>query len=148
MALFKFTKAILTDKPIQVFNYGKHRRDFTYIDDIVEGVIRVLDKPPTKINNKLTNSQNQSLVTDHQPPYSVYNIGNNNPVYLMDYIESLEKALGKTAKKEFLPLQPGDIPDTNADISDLVVNFQYKPSTTINEGIHRFVSWYREYNKY
>ena len=148
MALFKFTKAILTDKPIQVFNYGKHRRDFTYIDDIVEGVIRVLDKPPTKINNKLTNSQNQSLVTDHHPPYSVYNIGNNNPVYLMDYIESLEKALGKTAKKEFLPLQPGDIPDTSADISDLVVKFQYKPSTTINEGIHRFVSWYREYNKY
>jgi UDP-glucuronate 4-epimerase len=145
MAIFKFAKGILADESIPVFNYGKHRRDFTYIDDIVEGVIRVLDQPPTSTNNKFTNSPNQLPTINHQPPYNVYNIGNNNPVDLMDYIEALEKALGKTAKKEFLPLQSGDVLDTYADVKDLVKQFNYKPSTTIEEGITNFISWYHDY---
>ena len=142
MALFKFSKAILAEKPIQVFNHGKHRRDFTYIDDIVEVVIRVLDRsaPP-----------NPEWSGDHPDtgtstaPWRVYNIGNNNPVDLMDFIEALEKALGKTAKKEFLPLQTGDIPDTYADVKDLFDQFFYKPSTTIEDGIVKFVNWYNDY---
>ena len=117
MALQKFTRAIIAGEKIPVYNYGKHRGDFTYIDDIIEGVIRVLDKPPPQTNNKLTNSPNQSPTTNHQPPYSVYNIGNNNPVNLMDYIEALEKTLVKTAKKEFLPLHSEDVPDTYADVT-------------------------------
>lgn len=160
MALFKFTKAILANEPIPVFNYGKHRRDFTYIDDIVEGVVRVLDKPPTTIHRTLTTNNEPSTtgkrtIRDGPPPHSrpptplwrVYNIGNNNPVYLMDYIEALEKTLGKTSKKEFLPLQPGDVVDTHADVNDLVEQFHYRPSTTVEEGITRFISWYREYHK-
>ena len=151
MALFKFTKAILATESIPVFNYGKHRRDFTYIDDIVEGVVRVLDKPPTTTNNKFTNNQTQDNhqppTTNHQPPYNVYNIGNSNPVGLMDYIEAIENAIGKTAEKEFLPIQPGDVPDTYADINDLVEQFNYKPSTPVEKGIAKFISWYREYHK-
>ena len=139
MALFKFTKAILADESIPVFNYGKHRRDFTYIDDIVEGVIRVLDQPAAP-NPNWSGDQPDSGTS--KAPWRVYNIGNNNPIELMDYIESLEKALGKTAKKEFLPLQPGDVPDTYADVKDLVKQFNYKPSTTVEEGIGRFVNWY------
>ena len=144
MALFKFTKAILDDKPIQVFNYGKHSRDFTYIDDIVEGIINVLDRPAA--------SSELPLATNDYPPHlssapwRIYNIGNNSPVDLMDYIDALEKALGKTAKKEFLPLQPGDVPDTYADVKDLVEQFNYKPSTTIEEGITNFIRWYHDYN--
>ena len=146
MSLFKFTKAILANKPIQVFNYGKHRRDFTYIDDIVEAVIRVLDGPAEAVDRPLTTND------DYPPnlssaPWRVYNIGNNNPVDLMDYIEALEKTLGKTAEKEFLPLQPGDVPDTYANVSGLFEQFDYKPSTTVEEGITRFISWYREYYK-
>jgi UDP-glucuronate 4-epimerase len=143
MALFKFTKAILADESIPVFNYGKHRRDFTYIDDIVEGVIRVLDKPATP-NPEWSGDQPDSGTS--KAPWRVYNIGNNNPVDLMDYIEVLEKALDKTAKKEFLPLQPGDVTDTYADVKDLVKQFNYKPSTTIEEGITNFISWYHDYN--
>jgi UDP-glucuronate 4-epimerase len=143
MALFKFTKAILADEAIPVFNYGKHHRDFTYIDDIVEGVIRVLDQPATS-NPEWSGDQPDSGTS--KAPWRVYNIGNNNPVKLMDYIETLEKALGKTAKKEFLPLQPGDVPDTYADVKDLVENFDYKSVTTIEEGIHKFIGWYREYH--
>ena len=139
MALFKFTKAILANESIPVFNYGKHRRDFTYIDDIVEGVIRVLDQPAAP-NPNWSGDQPDSGTS--KAPWRVYNIGNNNPIELMDYIESLEKALGKTAKKEFLPLQPGDVPDTYADVKDLVKQFNYKPSTTVEEGIGRFVNWY------
>ena len=143
MALFKFTKAILANESIPVFNYGKHRRDFTYIDDIVEGVIRVLDKPAAS-NQEWNGDQPDSGTS--KAPWRVYNIGNNNPVDLMDYIDALEKALGKTAKKEFLPLQPGDVPDTYADVKDLVEQFNYKPSTTIEEGITNFIRWYHDYN--
>ena len=142
MALFKFTKAILANKPIQVFNYGKHRRDFTYIDDIVEGLIRVLDRPATP-NPKWSGESPDSATS--KAPWRVYNIGNNNPIDLMDYIETLENALGKTAKKEFLPLQPGDVPDTYADVKALVDQFYYKPSTTVEEGVAKFTSWYHEY---
>ena len=142
MALFKFTKAILADEPIPVFNYGKHCRDFTYIDDIVEGVIRVLDKPATE-NPEWNGDQPDSGTSS--APWRIYNIGNNNPVDLMYYIEAIEKALDKTAKKEFLPLQPGDVPDTYADVADLVNQFDYKPSTTIEEGITNFISWYHDY---
>ena len=117
MALFKFTKAILDGNNISVFNYGKHRRDFTYIDDIVKGVMRVLDK--TAHSNPNWSGENPDSGTS-MAPWRVYNIGNNNPVELMDYIAALEKALGKKAKIDMLPLQPGDVPDTYADVTDLV----------------------------
>jgi UDP-glucuronate 4-epimerase len=144
MALFKFTKAILAGKPIQVFNFGKHRRDFTYIDDIVEGIIRTLDRPaPRNLEwNGRTPDPGTSLA-----PWRVYNIGNNQPVELMEYISALENALGKVAYKEFLPLQAGDVPDTYANVDDLVDQFDYKPVTTVEHGISRFVSWYRDYFK-
>jgi UDP-glucuronate 4-epimerase len=144
MALFKFTKAIIEGAPIQVFNYGKHRRDFTYVDDIVEGVIRVLDRPAP------VNSQWDGNAPDpgtSLAPWRVYNIGNNNPVELVDYIAAIEKALGKAAIKEMLPLQAGDVPDTYANVDDLVDQFHYKPETKVEDGISRFVSWYREYFK-
>ncbi|MCX7897395.1 MAG: NAD-dependent epimerase [Rhodocyclaceae bacterium] len=142
MALFKFTRAILEGKPIEVFNYGRHRRDFTYIDDIVEGVIRVLDKPATP--NPAWNGEAPDAGTS-RAPWRVYNIGNNRPVELMDYIAALEKALGKRAEKKLLPLQPGDVPDTYADVADLVREFDYKPNTPVEEGVARFVEWYQEY---
>jgi UDP-glucuronate 4-epimerase len=142
MALFKFTKAILADQPIQVFNFGNHRRDFTYIDDIVEGIVRVLDRPaPT---NPAWSGDRPDPGTS-RAPWRVHNIGNNRPVQLNDYIAAIEKALGKSAKKELLPLQAGDVPDTYADVDDLVEQFGYKPATTVEEGIGRFVEWYREY---
>lgn len=144
MALFKFTKAILAGDPIQVFNYGKHRRDFTYIDDIVEGVIRILDRPAPP------NFDWNSALPDpgtSKAPWRVYNIGNNSPVDLMDYIGALQKALGKKAEMELLPLQAGDVPDTYADVDDLVGEFHYKPGTSVDEGISRFVDWYRDYFK-
>jgi UDP-glucuronate 4-epimerase len=144
MALFKFTKAILAGEPIPVFNYGKHRRDFTYIDDIVEGVIRVLDRPAPP--NPDWNGAKPDSGTS-TAPWRVYNIGNNAPVELMDYIGALEKALGKTAIKELLPLQAGDVPDTYADVADLVEQFDYKPATTVEQGIGRFVEWYKSYFK-
>jgi UDP-glucuronate 4-epimerase len=142
MALFKFTKAILAGEPIRIFNYGKHRRDFTYIDDIVEGVIRILDRPaPSNLEwNGETPDPGTSLA-----PWRVYNIGNNKPVQLMDYIGALEKALGKTAEKDLLPLQAGDVLDTYANVDDLVNQFHYKPATTVEDGISRFVAWYRDY---
>ena len=144
MALFKFTKAMLEDKPFEVFNYGKHRRDFTYIDDIVEGVIRILDRPAPS---------NQAWIGDKpdpgtsQSPWRVYNIGNNKPIELMDYIGAIENALGKKAKMEMLPLQPGDVLNTFADINDLEEQFDYKPATPVEEGVANFVKWYREYFK-
>ena len=143
MALFKFTKAILAGEPIQVFNHGKHRRDFTYIDDIVEGVIRVLDQPAAANPAWQGNAPDPGTST---APWRVYNIGNNQPVELMDYIAALEKALGKSAEKQLLPLQAGDVPDTYADVADLVEQFHYKPATTVEEGIQRFVAWYRKFN--
>tara|TARA_B100000949_G_scaffold227126_1_gene233192 strand:+ start:216 stop:1223 length:1008 start_codon:yes stop_codon:yes gene_type:complete len=144
MALYKFTMAILAGEPIQVFNFGKHRRDFTYIDDIVEGVVRVLDRSATP-NPKWSGDHPDPGTS--KAPWRIYNLGNNHPVDLMDYIEALEKALGKTTKKEFIPLQPGDVPDTCADVKDLVEQFYYKPSTTVEEGVTKFISWYLEYNK-
>ena len=144
MALQKFTRAIMNDEPITVYNFGKHRRDFTYIDDIVEGIIRVLDKPATPNLNWDSNNPDPSSSI---APYSVYNIGNNNPVELMDYIEALESSLGKKAKKELLPLQPGDVPDTYADVDDLVKDFGYKPSMSVKHGVKHFADWYKKYNK-
>ncbi|CNG97455.1 UDP-glucose 4-epimerase [Yersinia thracica] len=144
MALFKFTKAILAGEFIQVFNHGKHRRDFTYIDDIIEGIVRVLDKPAQK--NEGWNSNIPDPATS-KAPWRVYNIGNNKSEELMDYITALEKALGKKAKQELLPLQPGDVTDTYANIDDLVENFHYTPKVEIEEGIGYFVDWYRSYFK-
>ena len=142
MALFLFTKKILAGEPIPVFNYGKHRRDFTYIDDIVEGVIRVLDKPAQ--SNPDWDSANPDTATS-KAPYRLYNIGNNSPVELMHYIETLEKCLGKEAEKELLPLQPGDVPDTYANVEDLVTDMGYKPATSVEDGVANFVNWYRAY---
>ncbi len=142
MALFLFTKAILAREKIKVFNYGKHRRDFTYIDDIVEGVIRTLD------HNAQANPDWNGLKPDpgtSKAPWRVYNIGNQNPVELMAYIETLERYLGKTAEKELLPLQPGDVPDTYADVEALACDVGYKPNTSIEQGIKRFVEWYKGY---
>ena len=144
MALQNFTRAILNDEPIKVFNYGKHRRDFTYIDDIVEGIIRVLDRPAPP--NSRWDNNNPDPATSNAP-YRVYNIGNNNPVELMDYIEVLETSLGKEAEKELLPLQPGDVPDTFADVDDLVEQFGYKPSMSVEQGVKNFVAWYLTHNK-
>jgi len=142
MALQKFAKSIVNDEPISVFNFGKHRRDFTYIDDIVEGIIRILDKPA--LPNPDWDSQNPDPATS-SAPYRVYNIGNNNPVELMEYIEALEMSLDKTAEKEFLPLQPGDVLETYADIDDLVEQFDYKPSTSVKQGVKNFALWYKDY---
>jgi len=143
MALFMFTKSILEGKPIDVFNYGNHRRDFTYIDDIVEGVIRVLDQPapPNPEWSGDTPDPATSLA-----PYRIYNIGNNSPVELMRYIEVLETCLGKKAEKNLLPLQPGDVPDTYADVKDLIDDTGYKPNTSVEDGVARFVEWYRDYH--
>ncbi|NTW84265.1 MAG: NAD-dependent epimerase [Chlorobiaceae bacterium] len=142
MALFLFTDAILNGRPIKVFNYGKHRRDFTYIDDITEGVLRTLDHiaGPNPSWSGLKPDPGSSRV-----PWRVYNIGNSRPVELMDYIGALEKELGRTAVKEYLPLQPGDVPDTYADVEQLISDVHYKPETSVEEGIRRFVAWYREY---
>lgn len=144
MALFKFTKAILEEKPIEVFNNGQHTRDFTYVDDIVNGIIKVLEKP-AKPN--LEWNSNQPDPATSKAPWRIYNIGNNKPIELMKYINILENALGKKAIINFLPLQPGDILNTYADISDLKENFNYIPSTTVSEGINNFVHWYKEYYK-
>lgn len=142
MALQKFAKAIVAGKPIQLFNYGNHRRDFTYIDDIVEGVIRVMDKPATP--NPDWNSESPDSGTSYAP-WRLYNIGNNNPVELNTYINSLEQALGIEAEKELLPLQPGDVPDTYADVENLIADFGYKPQTLVEDGISRFVEWFKSY---
>jgi UDP-glucuronate 4-epimerase len=142
MALFKFTKAILADEPVQVFNFGRHRRDFTYVDDIVEGILRVLDRPAPR-NPDWTGERPDPGSSN--APWRVYNIGNNSPVELMTYIAALERALGRKARTELLPLQPGDVPDTYADVDDLVKEFGYKPTTSVEEGIKRFVEWYRGY---
>jgi len=144
MALQKFTRAIVAGEPITVFNYGKHRRDFTYIDDIVEGIVRVLDRPASA--NPEWDSNNPDPATS-SAPYRVYNIGNNNPVELMDYIEALETSLGIIAEKQLLPLQPGDVPDTYADVDDLVEEFGYKPSMSVKQGVANFVNWYKNYNE-
>ncbi len=142
MALFLFTKAILEDRPIDVFNHGKMKRDFTYIDDIVEGVFRVIHRIPAP--DPEWSGDDPDPATSYCP-YRVYNIGNNRQEELMRYIEVLEECLGKKAKKNFLPLQPGDVPATYANVDDLVRDVGFRPATPIEEGIRRFVDWYREY---
>ena len=144
MALQKFTKAIINNETIKVYNYGKHRRDFTYIDDVVTGVIKVLDQPAT--SNKNWNNKDPDPASS-SAQYRIYNLGNNNPVELMDYISALEFSLGKVAKKDLLPMQPGDVLDTFADVDDLVENFSFKPKVTISQGIENFVKWYSNYYK-
>ena len=144
MALFKFTKAILEGKTIQVYNFGNHRRDFTYIDDIVEGVIRSLDNVAKP--NENWDGSNPDPSTS-KAPYKVYNIGAQTPVHLLKFIETLESALGIEAKKELLPMQPGDVPDTYADVSSLVEDTGYQPSTDVETGVKAFVDWYRDFYK-
>jgi UDP-glucuronate 4-epimerase len=144
MALFLFTRAILEGRPIDVFNHGNMTRDFTYIDDIVEGVVRVLDRPaepdpafdPARPDPSTSNA-----------PYRVFNIGNSQPTPLNDYIEALEEALGRKAQRNLLPMQPGDVPATSADTTELDQWVGFKPSTPVKEGVRRFVEWYREYYK-
>jgi len=142
MALQKFTKSILEGKKIQVFNYGKHLRDFTYIDDIVEGIIRIIDQPACPDKN--WNSSMPHAGTS-SAPWRIYNIGNNSPIELLDYIKAIESALKVKSKKELLPLQPGDVLDTYADVSELIRDFDYQPSTTIKQGVSKFVEWFKVY---
>jgi len=142
MALFLFTKAILAGESVPVFNYGKMRRDFTYIDDIVEGVVRVLDSVPQP--NPAWSGAAPDPGTS-KAPYRLYNIGNNQPVELLRFIEVLEACLGRKAEKQFLPMQPGDVPETYADVDDLIRDVGFRPSTPITTGIARFVEWYRTY---
>lgn len=142
MALFIFTKAILENRPIDVYNQGNMQRDFTYVDDIVEGISRMVSKAPRG------NPQWTGVKPDpgsSKAPYKIYNIGNNAPVKLMEFIKAIEKALGKTAEKNLMPLQPGDVPATYADVTDLIEDMGYKPNTEINVGVKRFIEWYREF---
>jgi UDP-glucuronate 4-epimerase len=134
MAYFKFVKAIAENKPIDVYNFGKMQRDFTYIDDVIEGIVRVIEKPPQ------SDSETSSAV-----PYKIYNIGNNSPVELLTFIEVVEAAMGKTAVKNLFPMQPGDVLSTYADVDDLMADVGFKPITPIEEGIRQFVEWYRDY---
>ena len=145
MALFLFTKAALEGKPIKVFNNGEMLRDFTYVDDIVEGITRVIDNP-AKSNQAWSGKTPDPSCSS--APYKVYNIGNNNPVKLMDFIEAIEKALGKTIEKQFLPLQAGDVPATYANVDDLVRDMDYQPATPVQQGIDNFVAWYRAFFKF
>ncbi|MBN1103425.1 MAG: NAD-dependent epimerase/dehydratase family protein, partial [Deltaproteobacteria bacterium] len=144
MALFLFTRAIVEGKPIDVFNHGDMKRDFTYIDDIVTGVVKVLDRPPAgdpAWSGKTPDPSRSGA------PYRVYNIGNSSPVGLMEYISAVEEALGRKAEKNFLPMQPGDVPATWADVDDLVEDFGYRPGVPVREGVGRFVEWYVDYYK-
>ena len=143
MALFLFTKAILDGKPIRVFNHGKHKRSFTYVDDIVEGVVRALDRVPGK--DPEWNSAKPDPATSGVAPYRLYNIGNEQPVELLRYIEVLEQCLGRKAQMDLLPLQPGDVPDTEADVSDLITATGYRPQVGVEQGVANFVDWYRSY---
>jgi UDP-glucuronate 4-epimerase len=135
MAYFKFVQAIEQGKPIDVYNFGKMQRDFTYIDDIIEGIVRITQKIPNQFGDQSTNS----------PPYRLYNIGNNSPVALMEFIEIVERAIGRSAIKNFLPMQPGDVPATYADVDDLMQAVGFKPQTPLSVGIERFVRWYRDF---
>jgi UDP-glucuronate 4-epimerase len=134
MAMFLFTKAILAEQPINVFNYGRMKRDFTYIDDVIEGVIRVMDKIPL-----------QSAASAHLVPNKIYNIGNNQPIELMQLIEALENCLGTKAVKNMLPMHPEEVPVTYADVEDLIADVGFRPNTPLEVGIERFVTWYRSY---
>lgn len=143
MALFLFTRAILAGEPIKVFNHGHHKRSFTYVDDIVEGVVRTLDRVPGK--DPAWRGDAPDPATSGVAPYRLYNIGNEQPVELLRYIEVLEQSLGRKAQMEMLPLQAGDVPDTEADVSDLVANVGYRPVVSVEQGVANFVAWYREY---
>jgi UDP-glucuronate 4-epimerase len=143
MALFLFTRAILANEPIKVFNHGQHKRSFTYIDDIVEGVIRVLDSPASKDDG--WDGRTPDPATSGVAPYRIYNIGNEQPVELLRYIDVLEQCLGKKARMEMLPLQAGDVPDTEADIADLIGGMNYRPSVGVEAGVARFAAWYRDF---
>ncbi len=145
MALFLFTKAILAGEPIKVFNHGHHRRSFTYVDDIVEGIVRILDQPPTK--NDDWSGKHPDPATSGVAPYRIYNIGNENSVELLRYIEVLEKELGKKAEMDMLPLQRGDVPDTESDVTNLAQAINYSPRVNVEEGVAEFVKWYRGYYK-
>lgn len=147
MAYFSFTKAILRGKPIKVFNYGKVSRDFTYIDDIVEGVLRVIEKPFSPQNTEGGKNKDLKTLSDASPFYRIYNIGNNHPVSVGTFIESIENALGMKAVKEMLPMQAGDVETTFADVSGLERDFDYRPKTPLSIGIQRFVDWYKKYYK-
>ena len=143
MALFLFTRAILAGEPIRVFNHGKHKRSFTYVDDIVEGVIRTLDKPPRIDTHWDSNMPDPAC--SGVAPYRLFNIGNERPVELLRYIEVLENCLGRNASMELLPLQPGDVPDTEADVTDLIQAVGYRPQVSVETGVANFVRWYRDY---
>jgi UDP-glucuronate 4-epimerase len=145
MAMFLFTRAILEGRPIDIYNHGKMQRDFTYIDDVVEGVVRVLDRP-AQADPRFDPMKPHPATSS--APYRIYNIGNHQPVDLMDYIEALQEALGRKAKKNFLPLQPGDVPATHADTTLLRAEIGFAPATSIREGIRRFVEWYRSYYRF
>jgi UDP-glucuronate 4-epimerase len=142
MAPMLFTDAILNDRPIKVFNFGKMSRDFTYIDDIVDGLVKVIDNPA--VQNSTWDPKNPDIQSS-SAPYHIYNIGNNAPVDLMKFIETIENALGKTAEKNMLPIQPGDVESTYADTSELIRDFNYKPDTSLEEGVSEFVKWYRKF---
>jgi UDP-glucuronate 4-epimerase len=142
MALFIFTKAILEGTPIDIYNHGKMRRDFTYIDDIVEGIVRLVPKAP--VGDPLWNGNVPDPASSFAP-YRIYNIGNNKPVELIDFIAAIEKALKKKAIRNLMPIQPGDVAETFADVEDLIRDVQFKPSTSIEDGIEKFVAWYLEY---
>ena len=142
MALFKFTKAILADEPIEVFNHGNMIRDFTYIDDIVEGIMRVIDNTAAPDPAWTGDTPNPAI---SYAPYRIFNIGNNNPIQLMRYINALEDCLGKKAKMNMLPMQPGDVPATAADVSRLQAAVYFRPRTEVETGISKFVDWYRRY---
>ncbi len=142
MAYFKFVKAISEGQPIDVYNFGKMKRDFTYIDDVIEGLIRVMSKPP-HVNPDMSANSHDQLASI--APYKLYNIGNNSPVELMRFIEVIEQTLGKTAQKNLLPMQPGDVLCTYADVDDLIEDVGFKPTTPIEQGIHYFVQWYQKY---
>lgn len=144
MAPMLFTDAITKNRPIKVFNHGNMSRDFTYIDDIVEGIVKVIDNPAKASEKFDANNPNTSIST---APYRIYNIGNNSPIKLMDFISTLEKEIGKDATKEFLPMQDGDVESTYADVNDLIKDFNYKPNTTLDKGIKEFIKWYKEFYK-
>jgi UDP-glucuronate 4-epimerase len=144
MALFLFTRAILEGRPIRVFNHGQHKRSFTYIDDIVEGVIRTLDRPP--VRSAAWSGESPDPATSGVAPYRLFNIGNEQPVELLRYIQVLEECLGRKAEMELLPLQPGDVPDTEADVSELIAAVDYSPMVGVEEGVREFVQWYRAYH--
>lgn len=144
MALFKFTKAIVNDEAIDVYNHGKMMRDFTYVDDIVEAISRLVQKP-AQPNPEWTGDNPDP--SSSYAPYKIYNIGNNSPVRLMEFVEAIENKLGKVAKKDYMDLQPGDVPETYANVDDLYNNIDFKPETTIQDGVNKFVDWYLDYYK-